>query len=148
MEVRHRGHATVENCIRCGKTTGFGRFPSRDFAINTAWLELSLAAIDLLAWMLVLLPDGELATAEPKKPRYRLLHVAARLTRGGRRVHRRISATWPWRNELADAFHRLDALPRPAGSPTPQLPAHNPKDPGEPDHRAGPPARPRNETTR
>jgi thioesterase domain-containing protein len=25
------------------------------------------------------------------------------------------SATWPWRNELATAFHRLAALPRPAG---------------------------------
>ncbi|OEJ61081.1 transposase [Streptomyces agglomeratus] len=114
LEVRHRGHATVEDHIRCGKTTGFGRFPSRDFDINAVWLELSLAAIDLLAWTRVLLLDGELATAEPKKLRYRLLHVAARLTRGGRRLHLRISATWPWGNELAAAFHRLAALPRPA----------------------------------
>ncbi|MCX5231478.1 IS1380 family transposase [Streptomyces sp. NBC_00233] len=115
LEVRHRGHATVEDHIRCGKTTGFGRFPSRHFAINSAWLELSLAAIDLLAWMRVLLLDGELAAAEPKKLRYRLLHVAARLTRGGRRLRLRISQTWPWRHELATAFHRLAALPRPAG---------------------------------
>ncbi|MCX4573360.1 IS1380 family transposase [Streptomyces sp. NBC_01571] len=114
LEVRHRGHATVEDHIRCGKTTGFGRFPSRDFAVNAVWLELSLAAIDLLAWTRVLLLDGELATAEPKKLRYRLLHVTARLTRGGRRLHLRISATWPWRHELATAFHRLAALPRPA----------------------------------
>ncbi|WSE08948.1 IS1380 family transposase [Streptomyces sp. NBC_01445] len=114
LEVRHRGHATVEDHIRCGKTTGFGRFPSRDFAVNAVWLELSLAAIDLLAWTRVLLLDGELASAEPKKLRYRLLHVAARLTRGGRRLRLRISATWPWRNELATAFHRLAALPRPA----------------------------------
>lgn len=63
----------------------------------------------------VLLLDGELATAEPKKLRYRLLHVAARLTRAGRRLRLRISETWPWRNELATAFHRLAALPRPAG---------------------------------
>lgn len=115
LEVRHRGHATVEDHIRCGKTTGFGRFPSRHFAINSAWLELSLAAIDLLAWMRVLLLDGELAAAEPKKLRYRLLHVAARLTRGGRRLPLRISQTWPWRHELATAFYRLAALPRPAG---------------------------------
>ncbi len=115
LEVRHRGHASVEDHIRCGKTTGFGRFPSRHFAINAAWLELSLAAIDLLAWTRILLLDGELAAAEPKKLRYRLLHVAARLTRGGRRLHLRISATWPWRHELATAFHRLAALPRPAG---------------------------------
>ena len=75
---------------------------------------VSLAAIDLLAWTRVLLLDGELAAAEPKKLRYRLLHVAARITRGGRRLHLRISATWPWRHELAAAFHRLTALPRPA----------------------------------
>jgi hypothetical protein len=117
LEVRHRGHATVEDRIRCGKTTGFGRFPSRDFGVNAVWLELSLTAIDLLAWMRVLLLDGELATAEPKKLRYRLLHVAARLTRGGRRLRLRlrISPTWPWRHELATAVHRLAALPRPAG---------------------------------
>lgn len=115
LEVRHRGHACVEDHIRCGKPTGFGRFPSRDFNVNAVWLELSLAAIDLLAWTRVLLLDGELATAEPKKLRYRLLHVAARLTRGGRRLRLRISATWSWRHEVATAFHRLAALPRPAG---------------------------------
>ncbi|MFD4948942.1 hypothetical protein ACFVYE_33075 [Streptomyces sp. NPDC058239] len=47
--------------------------------------------------------------------RYQLLHVAARLTRGGRRLRLRISATWPWRHELATALHRLAALPRPVG---------------------------------
>ncbi|MFF3734741.1 IS1380 family transposase, partial [Streptomyces sp. NPDC002476] len=52
--------------------------------------------------------------AEPKKLRYRLLHAAARITRGGRRLHLRISATRPWRNELTSAFVRLAALPRPA----------------------------------
>ncbi|MGW6396484.1 IS1380 family transposase [Streptomyces sp. NPDC055103] len=114
LEVRHRGHATVEDHIRCGKTTGFGRFPSRSFPVNAAWLELSLAAIDLLAWTRVLLLDGELAAAEPKKLRYRILHVAARITRGGRRLRLRISTTWPWRHELTAAFHRLAALPRPA----------------------------------
>ncbi|MFC5170662.1 IS1380 family transposase [Streptomyces mutomycini] len=114
LEVRHRGHATVEDHIRSGKATGFGRFPSRLFGVNAAWLELSLAAIDLMAWTRVLLLDGELATAEPKKLRYRILHVAARITRGGRRLRLRISATWPWRHELAAAFHRLAALPRPA----------------------------------
>jgi hypothetical protein len=35
---------------RCDKDTGFGRFPSRIFTLNQAWLELALTAIDLLAW--------------------------------------------------------------------------------------------------
>jgi hypothetical protein len=36
LEVRHRTHARVEDRIRTGKSTGFGRFPSRQFAINAA----------------------------------------------------------------------------------------------------------------
>jgi Transposase DDE domain group 1 len=114
LEVRHRAHARVEDRIRCGKNTGFGRFPSRVFAINTAWLELALTAIDLIAWTQMLLLNGELATAEPKKLRYRLLHVAARLTRTGRRTRLRIATSWPWATDLAAAFTHLAALPRPA----------------------------------
>jgi hypothetical protein len=76
LEVRHRAHARVEDRIRSGKTTGIGRFPSRHFQINAAWLELALTGADLPAWTQTLLLDGELATAEPKKLRYRLLHTA------------------------------------------------------------------------
>lgn len=114
LEVRHRAHARVEDHIRCGKTSGFGRFPSRHFAINAAWLELSLTAIDLLVRARTLLLDGELATAEPKKLRYRILHTAARITRGARRIRLRIATTWPWGHALTMAFARLAALLRPA----------------------------------
>jgi hypothetical protein len=113
LEARHRAHARVEDRIRCGKDTGFGRFPSRVFAINAAWLELALCGIDLLAWTQHLLLDGELAAAEPKKLRYRLLHVAARLTRSARRTRLRIAAGWPWTDQLVTAFNRLAALPQP-----------------------------------
>lgn len=114
LEVRHRAHARVEDRIRCGKDTGFGRFPSRTFAINAAWLQMALTAIDLLAWTRWLLLDGELAIAEPGKLRYRLLHAAARITRSGRRTRLRIAAHWPWRHHIVMAFTRLDALPQPA----------------------------------
>lgn len=113
LEVRHRGHARVEDNIRTGKASGFGRFPSRMFAINTVWLELALVGIDLLAWTKALLLRGELAKAEPNKLRYRLLHVAARITRGARRTQLRIAEHWPWADELTAAFTRLAALPRP-----------------------------------
>ena len=113
LDARHRAHARVEDRIRCGKDTGFGRFPSRQFAINAAWLELALTAIDLTTWMQALLLDGELAKAEPKKLRYRLLHTAARITRGQRRLHLRLAEHWPWATVLAAAFARLAALPRP-----------------------------------
>jgi hypothetical protein len=38
LELRHRAHAPVKD-IRTGKDSGFGRFPSRQVAINAAWLE-------------------------------------------------------------------------------------------------------------
>ena len=113
LEARHRGHARVEDRIRCGKDTGFGRFPSRVFAINAAWLELALTGIDLLAWTQHLLLDGDLAAAEPKTLRYRLLHVAARITRSARRTRLRLAGTWPWADQLVTAFRRLAALPQP-----------------------------------
>ena len=115
LELRHRSHARVEDRIRCGKDTGFGRFPSRQFNINAAWLELALTGIDLLAWTRTLLLDGEHAIAEPKKLRYRLLHVAARLVRTARRTILRIARTWPWAGELVTAYTRLAALPQPLG---------------------------------
>ena len=115
LQARHRAHARVEDRIRCGKDTGIGRFPSRNFAINQAWLQLALTGIDLLAWTQMLLLDGELAAAAPKKLRYRLLHVAARLTRTARRTRLRIAETWPWATDLATAFDRLTVLPRPIG---------------------------------
>jgi len=113
LDVRHRAHARVEDRIRCGKDTGLSRFPSRTFAVNAAWLTVVMLAVDLLAWTQTLLLDGELARAEPKTLRYRLLHVAARLTRGARRLRLRIQANWPWATQLTAAFARLTALPTP-----------------------------------
>jgi hypothetical protein len=115
LDARHRAHARVEDCIRCGRDTGLGRFPSRDFAINQAWLTTTMIAVDLLAFaQTMLLHDTALARAEPKTLRYRLLHVAARLTRGGRRLWLRLDRHWPWARPLAAAIARLQALPVPA----------------------------------
>jgi len=116
LDARHRTHARVEDRIRCGKDTGLGRFPSRQFAINAAWLTCALTAIDLLAWTQTILlhDDRSLSRAEPKALRYRLLHTAARLVRGGRKLRLKIDRTWRWARVLAQAFHRLRALPVPA----------------------------------
>jgi len=116
LDARHRAHARVEDRIRCGKDTGIGRFPSRQFNINQAWLVCALTAIDLLAWtQTTLFSDSPaLARAEPKTLRYRLPHVAARLTTSGRRHHLRIDKTWRHAPALVTAFERLRALPAPA----------------------------------
>jgi hypothetical protein len=54
------------------------------------------------------------------KLRYRVLHAAARLVRGGRRRTLKIAATWPLGGK---DHHRLAAHP---GHPTPHLTSTNP----------------------
>jgi len=97
------------------KDTGLQNLPSRDFEHNQVWLALVLIAHDLICWTQRLLLTGELARVEPKRLRYRLLHVAARLAFHARTATLRLQATWPWARELASAFQRLKALPAPAG---------------------------------
>jgi hypothetical protein len=99
--------------VRTWAHCGFGRFPSRAFALNCAWLELALTGINLLSWTRVLLLGGENALAEPKRLRYRLRHVAARLVRTARRTYLRLAQRWPGVADLATAYRRLDLLPRP-----------------------------------
>lgn len=115
LELRHRRRARVEDSIRTGKDTGMRNLPFADFAANEVWLELSLAAQDLLVQARALCLDGELALAEPKRLRQRLLHVAGRVVRSGRRVTLRLPRSWPWAEALHAAFGRLRALPAGAG---------------------------------
>jgi hypothetical protein len=112
IDAAHRVHARVEDGIRTGKDCGIGRFPSFDFAINSAWLAAALIAATLLAWLRLIALDGDLARAEPKTLRYRILHAAGKLVRGGRRRRLKISRTWPWADAIATAWARIAALPQ------------------------------------
>jgi hypothetical protein len=115
LECRHRQRARVEDRIRDDKDTGLAKFPFKDFALNEVWLEIVMLAHDLIVWTQTLLLDGELAKAEPKRLRYRLMHVAARLAFHGRRGRLRLQHDWPWATELAAAFQKLEALPAATG---------------------------------
>jgi hypothetical protein len=110
IERRHRQRAHVEDRIRDDKDTGLAKFPFQQFALNEVWLQIVLLAHDPIVWTQALLLDGELAKAEPKRLRYRLLHVAARLAFSGRRAKLRLRHDWPWASELAAAFAKLKAL--------------------------------------
>jgi hypothetical protein len=73
-------------CSRVPAARVYGRawglratLPSREFAINQAWCTAEAIAADLIAWLQILGLDPELATAEPKRLRYRVLHTAASL---------------------------------------------------------------------
>jgi hypothetical protein len=48
IDAAHRVHARVKDAIRTGKDHGIGKFPSCDFAVNSAWLAASLTAATLL----------------------------------------------------------------------------------------------------
>jgi Transposase DDE domain group 1 len=111
LELRHRQRARVEDRIRAAKATGLSNLPFDMFRRNQVWLELVLAAQDLVCFTQALLLDGALALAEPKTLRYRLLHTAARVVRHARRIILRLQRTWPWAAALARAFTRLRALP-------------------------------------
>jgi hypothetical protein len=112
LEQVHRQRAAIEDSIRCAKASGLRNLPFRLFAMNEAWLEIVLTGIDLVAWTRMLLLEGTpLATAEPKRLRHRLWHVAGRIVTHAPGVRLRLPRSWPWANALASAFQRLRALP-------------------------------------
>ena len=111
LELRHRQHARVEDRIRQAKAAGLANLPCHDFQSNAAWLEIVLAAADLVAWAQLIGFTGipELARCEIHAFRYRVLHVAARITRGTRQLRLRIDATWRWAAAIATAWQRIRA---------------------------------------
>jgi hypothetical protein len=111
LERRHRQRAHVEDRIRDDNDTGLAKLPFKQFALNQVWLQIVLLAHDLIVWSQALLLDGELAKAQPKRLRHRLLHVAARLAFHGRRAKLHLQRTWPWTRELLAAFTKLKTLP-------------------------------------
>lgn len=111
LEALHRGHARVEDRIRIAKQMGLENLPFREWGANTVWLELVLMATDLMVWMQRVTLQGEAQGWEPKRLRHRLLHVAGRLSRSGRRLRLRLTRTWAWARDLVAAFDKLRALP-------------------------------------
>jgi hypothetical protein len=105
-------HARVEDAIRTGKDTGIGKFPSHRLSHNRAWFAAALMAATLLAWLRLLALDGDLAKAEPRTLRYRILHAADRLARSGRQRRLKIAATWPWATATVAAWDRITAPPQ------------------------------------
>jgi hypothetical protein len=101
----------VEDPIRQAKAAGLRNLPCQRSDANAAWLEILLAATDLVAWskLIGFIDYPDLATCEIDTFRYRVLHVAARITRGARQIRLRIDATWRWASAIAHAWQRLRA---------------------------------------
>lgn len=111
LEVLHRQHAEVEDRVKTLKACGAGHLPFHSFAANAAWLELALTSHDILVWTQQLLLDGEHRISEPKRLRYRILHIAGQITRHARRTTLHLPADWPWASAILSAFTRVAALP-------------------------------------
>jgi Transposase DDE domain group 1 len=103
LEVRHRQRARCEDRIRGLKDTGLRNLPFHDYAKNRIWVEVVALAADLLTWTQTLAFDqSEPARRwEPKRLRFRILAVAGRIIRTGRRRRLRLPRDWPW-NRLID----------------------------------------------
>jgi hypothetical protein len=110
LEADHRQHAQVEDRVKSLKATGAAHLPFHSFTANQAWLELALLAHDITVWTQQLTLDGEHRIAEPKRLRYRILHVAGQLTRHARTTTLHLPADWPWAAAILRAFKRLDTL--------------------------------------
>jgi hypothetical protein len=103
LEVRHRQRARAEDRIRCLKDTGMRNLPFHGYAQNQIWLEIVALAADLLTWTQTLAFDTQEPARrwEPKRLRLRLLNVAGKIVRTGRRRRLRLPHHWPW-NPLID----------------------------------------------
>ena len=103
LEVRHRQRARCEDRIRGLKDTGLRNLPFHGYAQNRIWLEVVALAADLLAWTQTLAFDQHEPARrwEPKRLRFRILAVAGRIIRSGRRRRLRLPRDWPW-NQLID----------------------------------------------
>jgi hypothetical protein len=109
LELRHRQHARVEDRIRQAKATGLRNLPCRGMAENVAWLEAVLTATDLIAWtkLIAFTGNATLTLCEVAAFRYRVLHVAARITRSARTTTVALDRTWRWAKDIAAAYARL-----------------------------------------
>jgi hypothetical protein len=111
LEVRHRQRARCEDRIRALKDTGLRNLPFTGFAHNRIWLEVVALAADLLAWTQTLAFDEHEPARrwEPKRLRFRLLSVAGRIIRSGRRRWLRLPRDWPWNHLIDTGWHALHA---------------------------------------
>lgn len=105
LELFQRKRARAEAVIRDTKACGLANLPFDDIVNNDTWMHLCFTAHDLLAWTRQISLTGPLRRATPKTLRHRLLHIAARTTRTGQRLH--LDHTWPWTATLVAALDRL-----------------------------------------
>ena len=109
LEVRHRQRARAEDRIRALKDTGLRNLPFHGYAQNQIWLEIVALAADLLTWTQTLAwpAHAPVRRWEPKRLRLRILAVAGRIIRTGRRRRLRLPRDWPWNHHIRTGWTNL-----------------------------------------
>lgn len=105
LERRHRQRGTAERVIADLKACGAANLPFTEIVSNQAWITAAATAVDVLAWTRTIGLVGPMKRARPKTIRYRLLHVAARITPTGRVLQ--YDTTWPWTQHIINALKRI-----------------------------------------
>jgi hypothetical protein len=109
LDVRHRKRARMEQTISRLKNTGLNSLPYKTYKDNRVWLLIVRIASLLLNWLASTALTGKTKRWIPKTMRYRLFHVAGRITRHAHKTRTHI-ATHPWAQTIKDALNRLQKL--------------------------------------
>lgn len=119
LEARHRARARCEDQIRCAKETGLRAFPFQGFVQNPIWLELVLAAHDLLCHSRRVALTGEAQRWEPGALRTGCCTPPGAWSRGVAGLSSGSSATGPGPNFWPPPSLAFASSPRPDRGPTP-----------------------------
>ena len=111
----HRHHAVVELAIRDWKQgAGLEHIPSGNFHANSAWLQCTVLAHNLIRWTTTL---GNVRVADEltvaRTVRTRLINLPGRLVNRAGQPTLRLPTHWPWRVTFNTALNALRLL-RPA----------------------------------
>jgi hypothetical protein len=113
----HRHHAVVELAIRDLKHgAGLDHVPSGNFHANSAWLQCTVLAHNLIRWTAILgeiRVDDELTVA--RTVRTQLLTIPGRLVNRSGQPTLRLPTRWPWADTFTATLNTLRLL-RPAPS--------------------------------
>ena len=115
VDLFHRRHAVVELAIRDLKEgAGLEHIPSGNFHANSAWLQCTVLAHNLIRWTSILgnvRVDDQLVVA--RTTRTRLIALPGRLVNRSGTPNLRLPTRWPWKTQFTKALDELRLL-RPA----------------------------------
>ena len=104
-------HANMENRIKEHKS-GFGleKLPTRKFHANWAYLLIGQIAFNLIEWFKRLVLPAEYHVMTAKTLRHRLLNLAGKIVRTGRRKYLMLSEEYEYKEVWRSAMEKLGRL--------------------------------------